>query len=120
MQAGGCKKARRCVGGLAKNRGPTLFLRGAGLGLLAAALLLAAAWLRRLARLAGHRVGLSRFGRPSRLLSARLVMNGALAKANNRVVAFKSSSLASRVGNLPSVPPHDGIWHASNGEGIVP
>src|SRR5689334_1903706 len=54
------------------------------------------------------------------------VRNGELANANNSVLAFRLSSNG-RPGYFPllscatlGVPPHDGIWHASKGAGMIP
>ena len=65
-------------------------------------------------------VGTPPEGFPNSAFRPRLVMKGALANANRRVLAFRVSSLFSRPGKAPIVPPQEGIWQESRGEGIVP
>src|SRR5215469_12369421 len=50
--------------------------------------------------------------------SAKFMMGGPLAKAKSFVVLFRLSS-SGCPGNSVS-PPHEGIWQASNGEGMMP
>src|SRR5260370_24705907 len=47
------------------------------------------------------------------------VILGALANANSRVTEFRASPCG-RVGYGPAVPPHEGIWQAINGAGMIP